>query len=255
MQTPGVEPAVDDAVDDVELDDFEPEAEEGEEVADLGEDTGEEPGGEDETRQAPPQPRRPGREERRRAELRELRERVERQDRELARVQGQVQQQPRVDPAELARREQLEREQVQLLAPEQQIEYWRRKDRQEFQQTLFNHQIQIGETIDKRDWDAACRTDTVRSRFADRVEDVLRTERNAGRNPTRETVFKYLYGEAALQQRQRQGDRQRRNGAARVRAQTTQPAGGRSDVAADRRTRDDDSIEAARRRISGRPLW
>lgn len=255
MQTQGVEPVVDDAVDDVELDDFEPEAEGDDEVS-LDE-TGEEPEGEGgERTEQQPASRRPGREERRRAELRELRERVERQDRELARVSGQVQQQPqRIDPAELARREQAEREQVALYPVEQQLAYWRDKDRREINQTLLNQQIQIGETIDKRDWDAECRRDRVRDRFSARVEDTLRAERQAGRNPTRETIFKYLYGEAALQQRQGQGDRQRRNGAARVRAQTTQPAGGRSDVATDRRTRDDDSIEAARRRVSGRPLW
>ncbi len=255
MQTPGVEPDAEDGVE-PELDELqdEPEAEEAEGV-DLGDEDAEEPEGDEEPAAAEPaqQRRRPGREERRRAEVRELRERLERQDRELATVRGQIQQ-PRVDPAEQARRDQAEREQVMLYPPEQQIAYWRDRDRREIAQVLQSQQLQFGEHLDKQGWESACRSDAVRQRFADRVEATLASERQAGRNPQRETVFQYLYGGEALKQRQRKAEPQRKAANARVRGQTTQPGGGRSDVQRERAPAGD-SYEAALKRISGRPIW
>jgi len=256
MQTPGVEPDADDGVDGLELDDFEGDDSETEEVDQLGDGAGEEPEeeSEDSATKPQPQPKRPGRRERQTAELRQLRERLERQERELASVRGQQSVQPRVDPADQARRDQAEREQVALYPVEQQLAYWREKDRREIGQALVNQQVQFGETIDRREWTAACRTDKVRQRFADRVEQTLSSERQAGRNHTREEIYYALLGQELDGKRGQASQRQRREGAARVRSQTTQPGGARSDVARERRE-GDDSLEAARRRIAGRPLW
>ncbi len=258
MQTPGVEPDAEDGVESLELDDFEPEDEGEAEEVDLGEGAGDESAeeGDEGAARPPPQARRPGPRQRLAAEVKALREKTERQERELARVQGQQQayQQPRVDPAEQARRDQAEREQVALYPVEQQLAYWRDKDRREIGQALVNQQVQFGETIDKREWNAACRTDKVRSRFADRVEQALASERQAGRNHTREEIYYALLGQEMDGKRGQQGARQRREGAARVRSQTTQPGAARSDVARERRP-DGDSIEDIRRRVSGRPLW
>jgi len=200
--------------------------------------------------------RRPGRREREAAKIAALTERLERQERELASIRSHPQRQPQADPAEVARREQAEREQVAVLPLDHQIAYWRDKDRRENQQNLVNLQAQMADSTDRMAWEAKAANDPVRKRFSDRIEQALQAERAQGRNFSRDILFYALYGHEVDQQRAKQGNKQREAAQRRVRAQTTQPGGARSDVTRQRAPADD-SIEAAYQRVfgSGRPIW
>jgi hypothetical protein len=222
-----------------------------EQPAEGDDDGGDEPPSTDEPTAAKTQ-QRPGRRERQSREIRELRERLERNERELA--ARSYQPPPRVDPAEQARREAQEREQVALLSPDQQINYWRERDRREFASALQTQNAQITDQIDRSTWDSACRSDPVRQRMSAQVEQQFRDLGGPGRAPTREVIFTYLYGQEALRQKTRTSGRQRQAAQRRVASQTTRPAGGRSDVQRDRAA-SGDSYEAALQRVQGRPLW
>jgi hypothetical protein len=87
------------------------------------------------------------------------------------------------------------------------------------------------------------------------VEQQFRDLGGAGRAPTREVIFTYLYGQEALRQKTRTSGRQRQVAQRRVASQTTRPAGGRSDVQRDRAAAGADSYEAALQRIAGQDIF
>jgi hypothetical protein len=260
MQTPGTPgggdaPAGQDDYDELQdfgLDDQEPEApaEPGDEPAEPAEGPAAEDG-----EPVAPRPSRPGRRERQQAEIRRLSEDNQRLKREFDAFRTQ-QAAPRPDPAEVARREQQEREQVATLDYSQQIYYWRDKDRREFQQTLQQQQLGISQQIDKYSWDALANVDPVRAQYADRVEEAFNAEVRAGRMPpSRDIIFKYLYGDEADRLRRQRSDGQRQAAARRVASQTTRPGGLRSDGGAPTRQPAGDSYEASLARLRGKPLW
>lgn len=237
-----------------DLDDLveEPDADEAEPAADLGDEPeGNEPADE------PPAPtaKRPGRRERQSAELRELRERVERQERELQSVRGQ-QQQPRVDnSAELARVAAYERDQLPLLTTDQQISYWRQKDRQEIGGYLQRQEAALADRLDRSAWQTICSADPVARQFSDEVERTI-AAMPPGETRQREVVFDYLFGKHMRAQRAKSVGKQRQAAQRRVRSQTTQPGGSRSDVARDRQpAATGQDYEGAMARMRGKALW
>lgn len=222
-------------------------------------DTGdEEPPDGDEGEDEPlPQPKAkaPGRRERQRAEVRELRERSDRLERELQSVRQQ-QQQPRVDnSAELARVAQFERDQLPLLTPDQQIGYWRQKDRQELGGYLQRQEAVIVDRLDHQAWQASCASNPRRARFANQVEQTI-ASMPPGPSRQREVVYKFLLGEEIDRQAGRQTGKQRQAAQRRVRGQTTQPGGSRSDAVRDRQPLSNgQDYEGAMARLRGKALW
>lgn len=245
------------AADDLELDDFEQEPE----AEDVTLDVGDEPTEEEQEPEAQPEApterrRRPGRDERQRAEIRRLREEIESVRRDQQRVQTPPQA-PQVDYARQAQIAAYERDQLPLLPPDQQIQYFRQKDQAETRQALLLTQANLAERIDKSNWDAACRADRRRAQFSQRVDERLLAERRAGRDFDRETVYRFLLGDEIERQSARRVPQQRSAARARVAAQRTTAAPDRSDGARGRGRDNDDSIEALERRIfgSGKPIW
>ena len=202
-----------------------------------------------------PQRRGTGRRERQAAAIRDQRERIDRLERELQ--QARQVQQPRIDPYEQQRRDQAEREQVALMPLDQQGLYWAQKSEQRVAQALQQQRAELSDTIERSAWEQRCTSDPMRRRYAQRVEQTLNQYGPGQIKPPREVVFRYLLGEDIETKRATDGGRQRTQAARRVRNQTTQPSNGRSDGTRDSGSRDDNSIEALRRRVygSGRPLW
>ena len=269
MQTPGL-PGGDElpAEQEFDLDDVpaeEPDAEETEPEGELPpEDTVEsEDGGVDQRPPADVAPRRPGRRERQAAEIRRLREDNERLGREFREFRQAQQTRPAgPDPAELARREQQERDQVNALPYEQQIQYWRDKDRRELEQRFQQQQLATSLSLDQAAWNAQVAANPMAARYADRVEFRFQQELAAGRPYSRMQVFTYLVGEDALRAGTARANGSRQAAARRVAAQTTRPGGVRSDGAAagPRGRQNDQSYEAALARMEdarkkGIPIW
>ena len=244
--------------DDVELNDEFDEPEVGEELDAGDEDGGEEPQADDEPAEPRPAPRRDrGRRERLAERVRQSNERIERLERELQATR-QVQQAPRVDPYEQARRDEAERQHVANLPYEQQGLYWAQKSEQRVAAALQQQRADISDQIERSAWESRCASDPMRRRYADRVEAALATYQSGQARPPREAVYRYLLGEDIDKKRSADNGKQRQQAARRVRSQTTQPANGRSDAPRERgHESGDNSLEALRRRVygSGRPLW
>jgi hypothetical protein len=218
---------------------------------------------ETEPEEAPAEPPRRERGGRANERIRQLnRERNELRER-LARLEGQVSvhqapQQPQVSQAELDRQE---AEQLQLMSPDQQARYFSQKTERAVSQALLQHQVQTADQIDRLAFDRFCERYPAAERLTRQVEDVLAGERRAGRNPSRETVVKYLLGDELLKRGTRAAGEQRRTGRQRIAREQSRPGNARSTAAPQGRSRsngemsDADFIDAFERQHGDTPLW
>lgn len=216
----------------------------------------EEEGGEAETpAAAKPRTGRPSQNQR-------LRERLERQDRELAELKGwrdaqqqQQRAQPVLDPVAQARAEQEKWERRAMMAPADALREVQEEARQEFRQAFQMQQFTTQDLIDKQAYEAQARTSRIHQQYQSQVETMLRAERTAGNyGATRDGILKYLVGQDAIARATGAAPAQRRAAAGRVSGQQARPTGARSDAARPQRPAAD-SVEAARARIAGKPLW
>jgi hypothetical protein len=216
---------------------------------------------ETEPEEAPAEPPRRERGGRANERIRQLnRERNELRER-LARLEGQVSvthTQPQINQAELDRQE---AEQLQLMSPDQQARYFSQKTERAVSQALLQHQVQTADQIDRMAFDRFCDRYPAANRYAAQVEEMLSGERRAGRNPSRETVVKYLLGDELLKRSTRASSEQRRNGRQRIAREQVRPGNGRSTASPQSRGRsngemsDADFIDAFERQHGDTPLW
>ena len=116
-------------------------------------------------------------------------------------------------------------------------------------------QLNTQELIDKQAYESQARTSRIHQQYQPQVEAMLRAERAAGNlSASRDGILNYLVGKDAIERANRGAPVQRRQAAVRVNGQQTRPTGARSDVARPERPQAD-SVEAARARIAGKPLW
>lgn len=141
----------------------------------------------------------------------------------------------------------LERERVALMSPDEKIEHFRQKDRQEFDRRFQMLQFQQADASDKVAFDTLCARNKAYVSVQDRVEELLANERRAGSNPRREVVAKYLIGEMAINRAAQAAGKQRKNGAAAVARQVAKPSGAaRSDTGQQTRSPSDRAARAKR---------
>jgi len=100
---------------------------------------------------------------------------------------------------------------------------------------LLRTELGVFDRLDKQSFDQFTRDHPGASKFTSQVEQVLASERQAGRNPTRETIVKYLIGEDFLRRSQTTTARERTQQQRRIAAQTTRPTNARSTVPAGER--------------------
>jgi hypothetical protein len=205
-----------------------------------------------------PEPtKRPGRAERERERRRTVERQYQEEREARIRLEAQLQAarpaQPYVDQAEEARREQ---EQIALMSPDQIGRYFYEKGQREQRQLLLQMQIQTGDTLDRQGFERFCERHPTANRFAAQVEHVLIAERQQGRNPTRETIARYLLGDELLKRATKETPRQRQRGQHLIEQERTKPTNSRSTVAPNtgRRTGGDSEAEIFER-IKDGPLW
>lgn len=215
---------------------------------------GDEPeGDEGDGEPAPRQPaaRRPGRTERLRNEVADLR-------RELAEVRRAppTQQQPQADPGAQERARAQFLAELEVLPPAEAALRALQVGEQRFSRALAQQEAAITERLDKQAYDAAKATSRVHQRYEARVEAAIRDERARGNvGITRDALLKYFVGEDAMRRGTSAAPGQRRAAARRVASQTTRPSSARGDGGGTGRRSADDSIEAVRARLRGKPLW
>jgi hypothetical protein len=231
-----------------ELDDEAVEAEEGE------------PSGEEQEEEQPQEQRRPS--SRQRAILR-MRERLKQESEENRRLRDQLLTQtrqpaaPPPDPYRRVEEERQEAERVAQMMPHEQAAYYARKTEQQFSQQLMRQNLETRDLFDRQIYQSLCAQEPMAQRLANEVENTLAQARNQGMNPTREAIYNLLVGQEVRNRAKKQTDRQRKNGQARIAAQTTQPGGSRSTAAGGRRAAADPDagLEDRLRKVTVGDAW
>lgn len=172
----------------------------------------------------------------------EAKERADRLERDLNDFR-QAQQRQRSEQDQAA-----ERERVSLMSPDEKVDYYRAKDRQEFEGQLGQIRFQMGDSADRSAFDAACARNPALDAVRDEVEQRLTELRRTGQgNVQREVMAKFIIGERALARAAKGGKtRQAARGAERINRQKVKAPGGGSDTRGDSGRRG--GGEAAQRR-------
>lgn len=199
------------------------------------------------------QPRR--QESRRDRAAREHRETIAQLQREVADLRGQRQQPTAPDPQAVERQEREFIESLRLMDPVDAAIAVRNRERQQLGQYIAGVEGRTMDRMDKQAFDSAARTDPAIKRLAPEVERYIAAARAQGNwSLERMTVFDAMYGRELRMKRQEALPRQQRQAQRRVASQTTRPTDARGDSQRTRRPADD-SVEAARERLRGQPLW
>lgn len=206
-----------------------------EEDVDLGEDLeGEEPEEEEPEPQDEPEPEpspRQSRRERQQENWREKARQLEAENAVYRRMseQQQPQRQPQPDPAAQQQRQNAEYERIANLPFEQQAQAYHEMMRREAALV----RLESFDLNDRSRFEAMQDRYPAAKRLSGEVERVLQAQRAQGiYNFSREQIYHYLLGQEVHNRSQTQGERQRRQGAARVASQTVRPGGQRrGDVA------------------------
>ena len=128
--------------------------------------------------------------------------------------------------------QQLERERVALMSPEERTEFrleqLEKRLAQERQQDRFIAQ----DAQDRVTFRAMCAENPAYKAVAGDVEAQLEEARRVGSNLPRETIATYLIGKRAIERANRAAPKQKREGAARVQRETVRAPGGGNNVRA-----------------------
>jgi hypothetical protein len=131
-----------------------------------------------------------------------------------------------------------------LMSPEERIREELRESTTQHRHDLQMMQFQLAENSDKASFEAKATVDPLYKKWAPKVEVELANLRRQNQNVSREQLFYYMIGKAAIEARDGTGSRQQRRAAGeRVRRATTKPSNSRSDSAASARTRQSQSLE------------
>jgi hypothetical protein len=194
-----------------------------------------------------PQPeRKPGRGEARFQKLaneaREAREEAARVKRELDEFRAEQSRK-----AAVADKKEPTAEEMALWSTEQIIDYKLQKATGQFGQTLQQLQWNTQESNDKAAYERLKLSDPRAKKYADEVETRLANIRKQGQNVDRESLLKFIIGEKVFQGGGKAAAKQKKDGEAQIRRQTTKPPGGGSDVRGGRTP--ETEAEARRKRL------
>jgi len=169
-------------------------------------------------------------------EVRQLR--AEREQREAAARQPK-EESPEEEAARLA-----------LMTVEERVDYRLEKAERRHQREIAMTRFQAADMADKAAFESKASSNPRYKRYAKEVEDLLASERRAGRDFTRETVLRFVLGGKVLDGGPTR-DKAERAGKERIQRQQARADSGRSDRAASRRGGGGDSIADLERRLAG----
>ena len=156
----------------------------------------------------------------------EAEERAERFERELAEVRQQI------SGRTSAEKEAEERARLELMGPDEKIEYYRRKDREEVNARLMQMEFRSWDATDRSRFESLCTRNDAFAKVSKDVDTELARIRKNGQNTERETIALYLIGKAAVERAGRANGKQRRQGAERIEREKVRSPRGGSDVRA-----------------------
>lgn len=181
-----------------------------------------------------------------RREAQEARERTALLERELEqeRSRRQQPQQPQEESDEVFNAR------VAMLEPEARINARIERSEKRHQRELLITRMAAADAADRAAFQARAAYDPRYKKYGDQVERVLAEERRQGRDFPRDTVLKFVLGEAVLNSKTK--PRQQQDGQRRIAQQQARADSGRSDVSTNRqRTGQGNSLADLERRLDG----
>lgn len=149
--------------------------------------------------------------------------------RELDEVrQQQASRQREVDP-------EIERQRLELMTPEERMEYRFDKARHEDKLERAALQRQIWDGNDRANYQSLVASNPLASRHKDEVERLFREQMQKGAPIARDVLLKYVIGEHAFKSAPKARQAAASGGQRRIAQQTTRPGNGRGDVQGSRR--------------------
>lgn len=150
-------------------------------------------------------------------------------------------------PAELAAEQAAERARLELMSPDEKVDYYRQKDRNEFDSKFNLIQFQLGDSNDRAGFQALCARKAHLAEIADDVERQLTEIRRNGGNASRQAIAYYILGQRADSRADKARSKQTRVGQRNIDRQRATPSGGaRSNTSPGRRETDEKSARAKR---------
>lgn len=129
--------------------------------------------------------------------------------------------------------QQLERERVALMTPEEKLDYYRAEDQKALERRFAQLEFRSQDAADRSNFGALCARNPAYQAVADEVESQLAEARRIGTNLPRETIATYLIGKRAIERVNRAKPKQARAGAERIARETVRaPGSGASNVRA-----------------------
>lgn len=175
-------------------------------------------------------------------EAREARERASKVEREFNEFKAEQSRK-----AAVVEKKEPTTEEMALWSTEQIIDYKLQKATGQFGQTLQQLQWNTAEANDKAAYERLKLSDPRAKKYADEVETRLDNLRKQGQNVDRESLLKFVIGEKVFKGGGKAAAKQKKEGEAQIRRQTTKPPAGASDVRGGRTQ--DSEAEARRKRL------
>lgn len=151
---------------------------------------------------------------------------------------------PAADP-EVARRQREER--LALMDPEERREYVHQEQLQNLHNQVLLTQLQTQDALDKSEYSMKSASNPVYAKYSSEVEKRLASERQAGRNWSRETILAQVLGEQAL--KAKPNTKKKEEAQERVNASKGKPISGRSNTTTYRPGRGGESLDDLESRL------
>ena len=170
----------------------------------------------------------------------------------LRREMDQIRQQ--TQGRQTAEQEAAERARLELMAPDEKVEYLLRKQEQGFNARFSQLQYQTWDANDRQSYVAACADQTARGKALASVRDEVERQRDQlisqGKAvPDRATIAAYLIGQRVLNNGAKAVKKQAAKGAENIQRQTAKPGAGRGDVGGGNERRGGSETEQRKSRL------
>jgi hypothetical protein len=155
-------------------------------------------------------------------------EELDRIKRELDEIKAERNKPREVDP-------ELERQRLELMTPEERMEYRLNKMEELTRRETARLQTQLWESSDRAAFASMAASNPLVSKYKDQVESLFQQEMRKGNMLSREVLLKYVVGENMLKRAPKAASTQRKAGQERIERQKVTPSNARGNVSASRR--------------------
>lgn len=163
-----------------------------------------------------------------------LKDEIRRRDAEMAEIKAKYQELSQRAPAPQQEDPELERRRLEMMTPEERMEYRLSKSEQMHQAQLRRLEMQNWDMNDKSAFKALAQDDPRARKLSDKVEQIYQEQARKGTPVPREMIYHHELGRLVAAQAPKARAKAQSEGAERLRRQTTAPNSGKGDVSTSR---------------------